>query len=539
MVIVVALHPDRGIDGSAWRFLALMLAATAVFLLGAFWLRSSNQVPDDAFITLRYATHVAEGLGPRFNPGGDLIEGFSSPLHMLLLAGALKLGAEPLVASQLSSLVPALMCVWLLVWWAPRRLGWFWGTLATLALAANPALWAWSRGGLETALCTLLILSAMITAEARRWRVLATIGGLIALTRPEGVLYWFPILSWTAVVSRRGGQGWRPALAMFGLMMAMVLPWFVFRVAAFHDILPNTYYAKMDGVRLALVWRGLEYLGGFLGRSEILLPALLAGLYLVVTLCHQRLGRTVAWPGWVVLCLAFVLPAAVFVLSAGGDHMVHYRFLLPAVPLILLLGAWGGRRLQALITRRPARELATIVLVFLFCSQPLRILSHELRHPTYPLDRPVGLVEPFDDGGIISCYRLGLVLRESVPPETTLAVVPAGALPYASGLQCIDMLGLNDREIARQRVDTIGQGYMAHEKGDGRLVLARKPDLILLHNLPEPRHEGAVEPTADDFRFVPIVQIWRDPEFARTYQPVVVEIDSSLAFTLYRRMNGL
>ena len=38
---------------------------------------------DDPFITLRYAANLVHGLGPVYNPGQH-VEGFTSPLHLLL-----------------------------------------------------------------------------------------------------------------------------------------------------------------------------------------------------------------------------------------------------------------------------------------------------------------------------------------------------------------------------------------------------------------------------------------------------------------------
>jgi hypothetical protein len=41
------------------------------------------------------------------------------------------------------------------------------------------------------------------------------------------------------------------------------------------------------------------------------------------------------------------------------------------------------------------------------------------------------------------------------------------------------MWGINDREIGRRRMAGMGSGPAGHEKGDGALVLGRRPDVIL------------------------------------------------------------
>jgi hypothetical protein len=70
-----------------------------------------------------------------------------------------------------------------------------------------------------------------------------------------------------------------------------------------------------------------------------------------------------------------------------------------------------------------------------------------------------------------------------------IAVDPAGAVPYWSRLPAIDMLGLNDRWLAHHPPPGFGSGRLGHELGDGRYVLSRRPDLVLLC-LPTGRDTG-------------------------------------------------
>ena len=53
-----------------------------------------NFVSDDAFISLRYAANLLAGHGLVFNPG-ERVEGFTSPLWTLLLAGFGACGFDP------------------------------------------------------------------------------------------------------------------------------------------------------------------------------------------------------------------------------------------------------------------------------------------------------------------------------------------------------------------------------------------------------------------------------------------------------------
>lgn len=70
-------------------------------------------------------------------------------------------------------------------------------------------------------------------------------------------------------------------------------------------------------------------------------------------------------------------------------------------------------------------------------------------------------------------------LKKAARPGDLVATPVAGAIPYASGLPSIDMLGLNDRVIARRRVK-LGGAEKDHEKYDAAYVLSRNPAWIYI-----------------------------------------------------------
>jgi hypothetical protein len=75
---------------------------------------------DDAFISLRYAWNLAEGLGFVFNPG-ERVEGYSNPSWTLLATAFLLLDIEPLAALKWTGVLCS-AAVPPLAWWHP----WFW-----------------------------------------------------------------------------------------------------------------------------------------------------------------------------------------------------------------------------------------------------------------------------------------------------------------------------------------------------------------------------------------------------------------------------
>jgi hypothetical protein len=77
-------YPHRTMKTSRWTVVGL---AGCALLLIARCLHYRGSLIDDAYIVFRYADNLLAGLGPVFN-AGERVEGFTSPLWLLLLAGA-------------------------------------------------------------------------------------------------------------------------------------------------------------------------------------------------------------------------------------------------------------------------------------------------------------------------------------------------------------------------------------------------------------------------------------------------------------------
>jgi hypothetical protein len=195
----------------------------------------------------------------------------------------------------------------------------------------------------------------------------------------------------------------------------------------------------------------------------------------------------------------------------GGDVFPAYRFLVPALPWLYLLVADGVAALEERGTgaapSRSGRAIAAAAVMLLLV--PLAFQT--LRPSTVFAWREWRQGNAYTAG----LRMVGRWLREHVPPGTWIAVNPAGALPYESGLPTIDMLGLNDREIALTEVPRLGAGRLAgHEKGNGASVLRRRPQIIRVGGV-------QLDPGAPAGRWTPKGRSEREiaasPETARLY----------------------
>ncbi len=211
---------------------------------------------DDAGISIAYAEHLAAGQGLVSQPGLPPVEGYSNPLWVFVLALASRGGLLALPATPKLIAAVFVAGVYTLVVAIVRRAAVRAGLASALAVALcslNPSWVIWCTSGLENALYALGVvglayatLRALDAADrggvGRRPFVLAGgVAALVAMTRPEGVLYAAvpPLLAWGE------GRRDRRLLAAYGGAVAAVFGAFLAsRLAVFHQLLPNTALAK-------------------------------------------------------------------------------------------------------------------------------------------------------------------------------------------------------------------------------------------------------------------------------------------------------
>ncbi len=454
---------------------------------------------DDAFISLRYARHLADGLGPRWNLAGAPVEGFTSPLHVLLLGLLLRLGVPDIVAARaLAFGAHAALLVFL--WrWVGANVGRTAAVFSVCAVAVSFPLLVWDMGGLESvpfaALLTagtLLALSAGKTANRRTLWTGALLLGAASFMRMDGLVAAAATLAcvavlWPGTLRRRFIDVGVAAL----LVAACMVPWEIFRIVYFHAYLPNTYFAKVYGIPLG--WRlrsGLNYWHVYL-RMPPYLPELLVvlgGLQVA-----RRRVSALSFSLWL-----WIAAVSAYIVTTGGDHMFAARFMITLIPLIVVALVTGLSTLGAFDS---PTWTGTVAAVFIVTS--LLQFRNSVLNPR------------FRDGAGMAGQVIGEYLAPRLPAGSVIALNVAGATPYfADRFTYIDMLGLNDYEIARRNptpVDGYWLNLVGHIKGDGASVLRRRPDFLLLG----PPGGSLANPDAGTLGDT---EIARSPSLAEAYQ---------------------
>lgn len=477
--------------------------------------RHTPFIVDDAYITLRYARHLAEGLGPVWNPG-ERVEGYTSFFTVVLLA-MLRVVGVGLESAALYVNAAGLALLALVVSWHGARLvrGVARAPIAlapALVVASYPPLYVWIHGRLEAPLFAGFIGLALHATTrlleaptSRKWQLISALTlGLLPLIRPDGGVFGlvgaaFVLIACVRCRSARFADYGRFAAAALLLPLAHI----AFRRIYYGEWVPNTVIAKTTGLpRHLLIDSGLDYLEHFARARPYFLQLAIAALPVALVARSRRIPA-----------LYIATSAAAYIsliVVAGGDHMIAHRLLLPVVPPLAMLWAEGLAGLASLRSHPAGAAPAAAVA----CSAALLFgLTPGERYE--PAERP----DPAAYVGTI----VGEYLRDSYPKGTLIALHNAGSTPYfAPHLRFIDMLGLNDTHIARrkiQRLELPAQRWPGHAKGDGAYVLSRKPDVILL---------GPAEGTLPQRPwFLSDLELARSKTFAEEYELRVHRIDVS------------
>ncbi|MGH7896437.1 MAG: hypothetical protein ACREQQ_00675, partial [Candidatus Binatia bacterium] len=322
---------------TVWERTLLVMAGA---LFAAHVWRYHDYLIDDAFISFRYARNLISGHGLVYNPG-ERVEGYTDFLFVVLSAGLMKLGIDPLVGTRLVSFAFALVTLGLVAY-LERPAGA--GKAATGLLLSLPAFAYWSAATFETMMFTGLVTGAiaLTVLEARdgRLRGAAIAFTLAALTRPEGVFLFAATTAAFAVTELLVSRSLFPlrrharSVALFAVLFGAYFTW---RYSYYGHLLPNTFYAKVTGGEGQLT-SGLVYLW----KSTIAAPPLALGLLLPLGFFA---ARRIEWPAhWRSGAIYLVLVCyVVYAVGIGGDSMAFARFFVPMLPLCCLLVSWTIR----------------------------------------------------------------------------------------------------------------------------------------------------------------------------------------------------
>jgi hypothetical protein len=412
-----------------------------------FWL------DDDMMISMGYGRSLARGNGLVWYPGAERVEGYSN-LGWVLIMALVHLLPLPLTLTSLPILIiNVLLAVVILVLTArlihrlePNATLALPATLLALTISVDLA--HWTIYGLEIPLLTALLLWLVLrvvdeAGTGQPKAVTFVLGGLLGIVRVDGVL----LTALLCLLALWLNPNRRKVLFVCPLAIAFPLANVLFRLAYYGWPLPNTFYLRLAGWNFADRFHGgLVYVENFLHTYGILWLASGLGAW-----ASQKALPRVLW--------MMGSPIFLYVIYIGGDAYLDARFFAPWLPIWFLLAfltpCWLGWRMPS------SRYLLSLGLL-------LATLIHFGAYSSW--------LDPPDNSDYA---RTGLTLRSATLPNTTIAVLAAGNVPYFAERKAFDLLGKNDVKVAHQQTQP-NVFKPGHNKYDYDWSLAQyKPDLIV------------------------------------------------------------
>jgi hypothetical protein len=456
-------HLAERLIASRW----LWPAVGAIAVIGpALWMWGFTV--DDALIAVRYARHLAYGVGWRFNAQGSSTDGVTPlPWPLVLLPWAR---------------APALVVLWrasafgLVVWaMAGTALGAAIGrvrgapswarvaAIATMALSVPVA--AHAVSGMETAIATALATGAALLAKRPRWAAL--VAGLAASLRPE-MAVWACVLAIGASIAARTTIGRIVAAALVAVTPFVCCA--VVRAMVWGRPAPLALLAKPSDID-----HGLAYAGA----------ACVVTLVPILAIAPFALRRSPVAIAIVVAAIGHV--AAIIVV--GGDWMPYARLMVPVAPALVYAAVLASEHAHPLATM--TRSLSAIAL------------------------GSVLIARGGTDGRRVGADRAALIAeaRPRLVDARRIAALDIGWVSAATDADIVDLAGLTDPEIAAL------PGGHTSKRVDAMFLLSRAPDALLLYvpaGLPDGRLDRWDEAT---YPRVVEARLARDPVIARHFTP--------------------
>jgi hypothetical protein len=294
------------------------------------------------------------------------------------------------------------------------------------------------------------------------------------------------------VVSRRYKLiAWRGAVLLSVFPVICYGGQLLFRLCYYHAWVSNTALIKLPA-GLSRVEDGLLYtIGGLKPLKWLLLSSLsTVPMFLAGNQDERRRVFHLIVP---------TLGAAAFVVVVGGDIFPARRLLTPVIFLLVVLFGEG------LVWLLRNKWLKTIGLSFIIVI-PITIRGVQETDESVKWAKLSDLTEEYT--------RVSQFLLQILPEDKPLiAVSGAGALPYYTDWPAIDYMGLCDKYIATHPPKQMTTRLIAHQFGDGRYVLSRRPEIVFFG-------WGNREPNPD---FVSPKEMYDQATFHQRYRLVKAE----------------
>ncbi len=447
--------------------LAVMVFISCLFIFFSFnMLRSSAPLSEDAFITFRNVENFLNGNGFVFNKL-ERVETISNILWALWLVLLAKLGSPILFSSAISGLVFSLLTIWSIWLFSIRHLKrkGYYQFIAVLLFATHTGLARHSLNGLETSLYIFLITIGTLRAVVENknksiFPYSAVIFSFASITRPEAPLLFIVVFIQKILSDIKDRKINSSSIYYLCTFFAVYGFFFLCRILYYHDICPNTIYARFSSSsninQVYSLW--IRYITDtksyiifvpallLLFRKKYLKkinPIPLVVVVLIVMLFYSTTPLHFNRYMTSVLPLAFLLVQEGFYAMSRLDFMKNSNQYFKRLSMITLLTVILFTNLFAhkvTVFFPKSKNNPMINSIKMFVAKPSRFFEKFLILYDLKVNIPDNFQALFGDW-----------IRKNLPANTTIVYDQMGQTPYYAGLDYtfLDSWGLTDKTVTQ------------------------------------------------------------------------------------------
>ena len=465
-------------SGKKLQYVSLFLSAIAI-LSGLNQAVRLRWTTDDAYISFRYAKNLIDGYGLVFNQG-EYVEGFTNFLWTIMVAGGMKAGFFPEPFAIALGLLFFAGILFVLYRFSSlfqgNKVSWF--PVAAMMFAVNHHAEVFATSGLETSFYGFLVVLGSYFLYRNRGLSDQALGlailALSAMTRPDGLLFY--ALASLFLLQRDWKiykSDFKYFLKIHSFMLAVFLPYWIWRMNYYGWLFPNTFYAKSGNK--GYLKQGINYF-------ILYFSAYYVYILLPVAAVYARVRKISIDTRIVQYVLVPALMYGGYYTYVGGDFMFG-RFYFPVVILLSVAMEYYIRKLFG----NWQLVLAGTVLI---------LMAHNFKDPYKGELFPVrmGIV---DENIVYKPKQRNILIQKMKEwrdvfhkKNIRLAIYGSQAL-YAYYLEPPYVLeaatGLTDEYLAHRKVTE--RGIIGHEKAADMPYLRKRDIDITMGGMDFPDHE--------------------------------------------------
>ena len=426
---------------------------------------------DDAYISLRYSKHMAEGHGIVWNIGDQPTQGFTSMLWTLVGAALFSFNLDAVILTKYLAILLNLCSIVLVHYFGKNffELDGIASAVPPLVLAFTCPIAVWGVHGFETSLFIFILMSALYAVSTslktgESFYLSGILLFLLVLTRPEGYVVLLSTFAFLMYFHFKKEVKLADILKWGFVFLVLFVPYFILQWSYFGYPLPAPFYVKV------VTW-GASYLKQIL---YVVLFLTFAAPYVVLSaysLAHERISRE---KQYLLFAMTMFLVAYFFVYPAMGHF---YRFLLPVFPILILFSSMLLKSFRIKMKLDLNMVFSVFLILFL------------ILYPFHTILQARDYADGYSKGG--QRFRAVAGWLSQFPDNVSISISDIGYLPYVTDLRTADLSGLTDYYVAQNGLDA------------EYIVEVKKPDIVFLNS--EKKDEYYINPARTLSKIDPVL----------------------------------